>query len=98
MLSIKELSKLTQIVTGHGLFKRHMRHWNDLGDIQCALCGEDVEYSWHLWEWCPKLKEVRKRIRYLQSRGLSYEMALLKFFNQRELIELVAHNEALLGT
>ncbi len=98
LLSIKELSKLTQVVTGHGLFKRHMRHWNDVGDIQCALCGEDVEYSWHLWEWCPKLKEVRKRIRYLQSRGLSYEMALLKFFNQRELIELVAHNEALLGT
>ncbi len=98
LLSTKELSKLTQIVTGHGLFKRHMRHWNDLGDIQCALCGEDVEYSWHLWEWCPKLEGVRKRIRYLQSRGLSHEMALLKFFNQQELIELVAHNEALLET
>ncbi len=97
-LSINELSKLTQIVTGHGLFKRHMRHWNDLGDIQCALCGEDVEYSWHLWEWCPKLKGVRDRMRHLQSRGLPFEMALLKFFNQRELIELAAKNEALLET
>ncbi len=97
-LSIQELSKLTQIVTGHGLFKRHMRHWNDLGDIQCALCGEDVEYSWHLWEWCPKLKGVRERIRYLQSRGMSFEMALLKFFHQQELVELTAQNEALLET
>ncbi len=98
LLSIKELSKLTQIVTGHGLFKRHMRHWNDLGDIQCALCGEDVEYSWHLWEWCPRLKGDRERIRYLQSRGMPFEMALLKFFNQQELVELTAHNEALIET
>ncbi len=98
LLSTKELSKLTQIVTGHGLFKRHLRHWNELGDIQCALCGEDVEYSWHLWEWCPKLKEVRGKIKQEQVRGLPFEMALLKFFNQQELIELAANNEALIET
>ncbi len=100
LLSTKEFRKLTQIVTGHGLFKRHMRHSNDLGDIQCALCGEDVEYSWHLWEWCPKFKGVWDRMRYLQSKGLPFEMALLmlKFFNQHWLIELAAHNEALLET
>ena len=97
-LSLKELSKLAQIVTGHDLLKRHMRDWNDLRDIQCALCGEDVEYSRHLLEWCPKLKGVRNRIRYLQSRGQPFKMALLKFFiYQQELIEL-AHNEALLET
>ncbi len=85
-------------MTGHGIFKRHVRQRNDLEEIQCALCGEYVEYSWHLWEWCPKLKEVRGRIRHLQSSGMSFEMALLKFFDQQELVELTAHNEAILET
>ena len=34
--------------------------------------------------------------RFLQSRGLPFEMALFKIFNEQEQIELAAHNEALL--
>ena len=67
-----------------------------MGNIQCALCGEDVEYSWHLWEWCPKVKGVKGRIGNLQSRGMSFKMTLLKFFNQHELVGLEAQNEAIL--
>ncbi len=51
-----------------------------------------------LWEWCPELKGDLDRIRYLQSRGLSFEMDLLKFFNQQELMELAAQNEAIIET
>ncbi len=97
-LSFGELSKLAQIVTGHGLFKKHLRHWNVVGDIQCSLCGEDLESSWHLWDMCPRLVTERNRLRCLISKGLSEERALLKFFDQQVLIELDAHNEAIIGT
>ncbi len=97
-MSFQELSKLSQIITGHGLFKRHLRHWNDIGDIQCALCGEDDEFSWHLWEYCPNLSVERDRMRNLVTQGLSSERAMLKFFDLTPLMELTAQNEALIGT
>ncbi len=97
-LSFGELSLLSQVVTGHGLFKRHLRHWNEIGDINCALCGEDWEYSWHLWEYCPALIIERAQIRGQIKRGLSYEKALLKFFQLPELLELRARNEAIVGS
>ncbi len=96
-LSLEEISKLSQIITGHGLFKRHMRHWNEIDDISCALCGEDQEYSWHLWEYCPSLITERKHIRTCMKKGLSKEKAMLKFFYLPEIQELTARNEALLG-
>ncbi len=58
-LSFGELSKLAQIATGHGMFKRHLRHWNAMGDIQCSLCGEYLESSWNLWDMCPRLETER---------------------------------------
>ena len=96
-LSLTELSKLSQIITRHGLFKRHLRHWNDIDDISCALCGEDQEYSWHLWEYCPSLEAERMSIRLTMKSGLSWEKALLKFFILPKIEELTAHNEALIG-
>ncbi len=97
-LSFTELSKLTQIVTGHGLFKRHLRHWNELGDYQCSLCSEDLESSWHLWDLCPRIDMERDRLRRLIPKGLQEERALFNFFDQQLLIELDARNEAIIGT
>ncbi len=96
-LTLMEVSKLSQIITGHGLYKRHLRHWIDVEDASCALCGEDQEYSWHLWAYCPCLAGDRDKICRKMSVGLSWEKALLKFFELPKLLELVAHNEALIG-
>ncbi len=96
-MGFEDLSELSQIITGHGLFKRHLRHWNEIGDVQCSLCQEDQESSWHLWEFCPRLQESRKLVASLRKQGISYEKTLLRFFHQQELVELKAHNEASLG-
>ncbi len=97
LMSFYELSRLSQILTGHGLFKRHLRHWNDIEDIQCALCGEDDEYSWHLWEYCPIMDDERGKARYLISHGFSSEKTMLRFFSTTPMRELMAQNEALIG-
>ena len=95
--SFEELSMLSQIITGHGLFKRHLRHWNEIGDIQCSLCEEDQESSWHLWEFCPRLQQTRQLVSSLTKQGISYEKTLLRFFHERALVELRAQNEAMIG-
>ena len=95
--SVKELQSLAQIVTGHGLYKNHMRHWvEEMDDDQCSLCGEASENTWHLWEWCPKLAKNRMTIRQLINNGLMLENGLLRFMNYKEITELRAQNEALL--
>ncbi len=98
-LSSVELQQLSQIMTGHGLFKRHLRHWNELPeeDFSCMLCGEDWEDSWHLWALCPNLIPERIEISsYLKNNGKLKERALLKFFSKKKLVHLMAANEALL--
>ncbi len=98
-LGSEELQKLSQIITGHGLFKRHLRHWNELpdNDYLCALCGEDWEDSWHLWAFCPKLAPKRKSIEpELKGKYKLKERAILKFFKEDRIVQLMASNEALL--
>ena len=92
-----DLSELSQIITGHGLFKKHLRHWNEIGDVQCSLCEEDYESSWHLWEYCPRLLETRQVAAGLRKQGISLEETLLRFFHHPMLVELRAQNEAILG-
>ena len=94
---MKELQELAQVITGHGLFKHHMRHWNEIDDYQCALCGEADEDSWHIWEWCPKLQQERTNIRTLMERGLTFEKGILRMMRSKDIIELRARNEALLA-
>ena len=94
--SVKELQKITQWMTGHGLFKKHLRHWNELETYNCTLCEEDWEDSWHLWEMCPKLTKHREVTRKLISKGLALESGILRFAQLDELQELVALNESLI--
>ncbi len=95
--NVKELQMLSQIMTGHGLFKRHMRHWICLEDYQCELCGEAPEDSWHLWRYCPMLAAQRRDMDLQIQNGMSVERALMKWFNMKVITELEASNEALLS-
>ncbi len=83
-LNQNELKHLAQIITGHGLFKRHLRHWNDIQDIYCSLCGEDTEDPWHLWDLCPVLDEQRASINREIEKGLLWERGLIKFFQKEQ--------------
>ncbi len=94
--TITELQRLTQIVTGHGLFKRHLRHWNDMVNYDCSLCGEAYEDTWHLWMYCPQLTNERLQVNREMENGLPYFTAILKMFKCRKLNELVASNEAII--
>ena len=95
-MSLYELHKLSMIVTGHGLFKRHLRHWNEIECSLCELCQEDDEDSWHLWDFCPKLTANRRHINELINKGMPQDRALLRFFQVNELQQLEASNEALI--
>ncbi len=92
--SIKELQQLSHIMTGHGLYKRHLRHWNDIGDPSCVFCGEALEDSWHLWEYCPALQEERRTAKKKIEMGMALERALLQFFGTKKLRWMMASNEA----
>ncbi len=95
-MSLKELQQLTHMVTGHALFKWHLGHWNEIDDLQCGLCGEAQEDTWHLWEWCPRLALLRRNIHSMIESGLSFEKGVLKMINSKEVINLQAENEALI--
>ncbi len=98
-LSSGELQTLSQIMTGHGLFKRHLRHWNELpnNDYLCSLCGETWEDTWHLWAFCPTLSSERICAENSQkSKNSLRERAILNFFAEDKLIHLMASNEAIL--
>ncbi len=95
-MTIRELQLLSQIVTGHGLFKRHLRHWNDMESHQCSLCGEAEEDSWHLWAYCPIMESDRSvTLKNIES-GMSIEKGLIRFFQSNRMKELFARNEALI--
>ncbi len=95
-LSSFELQQLSQMVTGHGLFKAHLRHWNEILDISCALCGEADEDSWHLWEYCPVLQKERHELNCYMKNGMSREVAIIRFINTEKMKKLIASNEALI--
>ncbi len=95
-MKIRELQKLSQIVTGHGLFKRHLRHWNDIDCASCSLCGEADEDTWHLWSHCPTLWAERAQLGAEMANGLPMDWALLKMFQCHRLQELAATNEAII--
>ena len=95
-MSVKELQRLSQILTGHGLYKRHLRHWNEIDDYQCSLCNEGDEDSFHLWQYCPSLREERDLSNNLLKSGVSFARSVLKFFNSEKIKHLEASNEAVL--
>ena len=95
-LRVRELQELTQVVTGHGLFKKHLQFWNEIDDYQCSLCGEADEDSWHLWEWCTALTTDRSNVRNLMEMGMSLEQGVMKWVKLKKMVELRAENESIL--
>ncbi len=95
-MKVGELQKLSQIVTGHGLFKSHLNHWNDIYDTGCSLCWEAKEDAWQLWMYCPTLGAERAQINAEMTNGLPWDRALLKLFHCPKIKELVASNEAII--
>ncbi len=91
-MPITELSALSQIITGHGLYKDHIRHWNDIEDYSCSLCKTAPEDSWHLWSECNGLTKERSL-----KDNRHFEKTLLQFFKSQKLKALVARNECLLS-
>ncbi len=63
-LSLKagDLSRLIQVISGHGPFRGHAGHWRAEIDLTCTLCEEDAETAWHLWRGCPALELQRRAI------------------------------------
>ncbi len=94
--SIKELQCLVQVTTGHGLYKRHLRHWNDIEDYSCSLCGEAWEDTWHLWNLCPALDKERRKITQKLKGTFTLEKGILQLFRTEQIIELLAMNESMI--
>ena len=55
----EDLKTLFEVITGHTLLKRHLRHWIPVDNIDCTLCGEDDETYFHLVFECPALSRHR---------------------------------------
>ncbi len=92
--TIKDLQRLSQLVTGHGLFKRHLRHWNELSSFECELCGEAWEDTWHLWNLCPRLDREREVITHRYQGSKLFEKGILELFKTEVIKELMATNES----
>ncbi len=94
---LKDLRILSQFITGHGLFKRHLRHWNVLDTYLCSLCGEEPEDPWHLWEHCPSLEQDRREIRKISNNKDLLENQITRFANCVKIRMLMASNETIVA-
>ena len=58
--SHQTVAKVIQLITGHGPFRHHFRHWNPPEwDTDCRLCLEAEENAIHLISECPALNWAR---------------------------------------
>ena len=94
--NITELQSLAQVITGHGLYKYHLRHWNEIEDYSCSLCGEAWEDTWHLWNLCPGLEGERREIAQKLKGVFTLEKGILQLFKSEKVLELTATNESML--
>ncbi len=94
-MNIKDLHTLVSMATGHGLYKHHLQHWNEIEDDQCSICGEDEENTWHLWEWCPGLEQQRTEIKELIKTGLTRERGIVKLAESKALTRMRLENEVI---
>ena len=69
-LTKQQISRNTQMLSGHNHFNYHMHILGEANDPICRLCTEDDESSIHLMDECPALAERRFEILgYIQPRG-----------------------------
>ena len=87
-----ELTLLSQVFTGHGLWDYHLAHWKEISSI-CSLCRGGEGTSWHLWAECDAL--ARERIKVPEEEGenaLSLAYGILSFFSSTPIRVLMRRN------
>ena len=61
LLERDSLSKIIQLLTGHGFNKYHLGQGTDIGDMSCRFCNEcDREDTWHIVNECKSLDSIRR--------------------------------------
>jgi len=88
-LNNKTITWLTAIITGHGLFARHLAKWTRMSDT-CKLCLEDTESPVHLWTDCPALELERRQLGLTE--GKKYITELKDFFESKKITQLIQAN------
>ena len=79
----EDLKTLFEVITGHCLLKRHLRHWIPVDNTDCTLCGEDDETYFHLVFECPALSRHRQESPCNQTADTwEYYSQLLAFVNK----------------
>ena len=80
-LGRKDSGQLLQVVSGHGLFGGHLKKWNPNIDERCQCCFQATETSWHLWNECSALVDLRNEVKKLET----IEERIVTFFNDERL-------------
>ena len=55
----EDLRSLIEVITGHDLLKKHLKHWHNMQDQECTLCRESPETYHHIVHECPALTQHR---------------------------------------
>ena len=83
----RDLGLIYQVVSGHGLFGKHLSKWRKNIDITCQWCNEEEETSWHVWRECVALERLRFET---TSKGInSLEEQILTFFKADQVGEVL---------
>ena len=80
-LGRKDSGLLLQVVSGHGLFGGHLKKWNPDIDERCQCCLKTRETSWHHWNECEALKDLRNQTK---GRGETIEEKITTFFKSEQ--------------
>lgn len=93
------LSIMVQLITGHNFLKRHEALVNKTDDVECRLCLEDEESSYHIVAECPALAECRLRVfgTPFQTTSLQWETKEVTSFVHEAQIGLLLDPTDLLG-
>ena len=78
-LNREDLSRMIQVVTGHGFNRYHQKVAGLISDDKCRFCEGAPEESWHLINDCPYLSKVRHD--FFKAGVLDFPVDLLKLPN-----------------
>ena len=86
-MSQTDMNLMFQSITGHGLFGKHLRHWNKTICNKCQICKDKEEEPWHLWTECIGL--VQERQNRQKEENVPDEVKVLRFFKISKISKLM---------